>query len=74
MTHSRTAWAQFILSMLFIGAYFGVLLLFLLGLVKVPPEWKDVFATLLSVLTAGVLSILGYWFSRQRQSTQDKEP
>lgn len=73
MTHKGTAWAQIVLSLTFICAYFGVLLLFLLGYVKVPQDWKDVFATLLSVLTAGVLTILGYWFSRQRQS-HDEEP
>jgi hypothetical protein len=72
MTHRGTAWAQIALSMLFIGAYFGVLLLFLLGYVKVPDNWKDVFATLLAVLTSGVLTILGYWFSRQRVSSDPK--
>jgi uncharacterized membrane protein YbhN (UPF0104 family) len=73
MTHRGTAWAQIALSMMFIGAYFGVLLVFLFGYVKVPADWKDVFATLLSVLTAGVLSILSYWFQRQRSSTDSEQ-
>lgn len=73
MTHRGTAWAQIALSIIFIVAYFGVLVLFLLGYVKVPPDWKDVLQTLLAVLTSGVITILSYWFARQRQSTPDAQ-
>jgi uncharacterized membrane protein YbhN (UPF0104 family) len=72
LTHKATAYAQILLSAVFIGGYFFVLYLFLDGHVKVPPEFKDTFGTLLGVITGGVLLILNYWFARQRQST-DKD-
>ena len=58
--------AQVVLSGLFISGYFFLLWQFLEGNVKVPADYKDMFMTLLGVLTAGVGTILAFWFSRQR--------
>lgn len=58
--------AQISLSAIFLIGYFAILGAFLLGFTKVPLEWKDTFQTLLGVLTAGVGTILGFWFSRSR--------
>lgn len=68
MTHRMTAYAQIILSVVFVGGYFLTLRDFVHGNVKVPIEWKDTLQALLSLLTAGVLLILQYWFSRHRAS------
>lgn len=58
--------AQIVLSAVFLTGYFAMLALFILGHVHTPETWKDTLAALLSVLTAGVLLILNYWFQRQR--------
>lgn len=68
MTHIATAYAQVIISVAFIVGYFFVLWLFMVGSVHVPIEYKDAFTAYLGVLTAGILTILNYWFSRQRES------
>lgn len=73
MTHRHIACAQIGLSFAFIGGYFGLLLFFLLGYVKVPGDYKDTFQTLLGALTAGVVTILGFWFSRQRVSQDESK-
>jgi hypothetical protein len=63
------------LSILFVGGYFYVLLDFIHGKISVPLEWKDVLQTLLSLLTAGVLMILQFWFLRSRpQDPQETQP
>lgn len=69
LTHRGTAYVQALLSFLFIGAYFVILLRFMAGGVHVPAEFKDAFTALLGVLTATVVMICNFWFSRQRQST-----
>lgn len=74
LSHRATAYAQVVLSFVFIGGYFVVLAMFLLGFVRVPSEFKDTFGTLLGVITGGVLTILGYWFSRQRESGAPRDP
>jgi len=71
LSHRGTAYAQILLSCLFIGGYFIVLTMFVLGHAKPPVEYKELVSALLSVLTAGVLLILNFWFARQRES---KEP
>lgn len=71
MSHRATAAAQLVLSMLFIGGYFAVLLLVMTGVVHIPSDLRELIGNLLSTLTAGVLLILNYWFARQRES---KEP
>ena len=67
--HTRvllTMTAQVVLSALFIAGYFFLLWQFMEGNVKVPLDYKEMFIALLGVLTAGVGTILAYWFSRQR--------
>lgn len=61
--------AQVVLSAVFIGGYFLVLYMFLVGHVHVPESYKDSFLTVLGVLTAGVMLILNFWFSRHREQT-----
>lgn len=68
LTHKGTAYVQAVMSFLFIGAYFFILIRFMEGGVKVPPEFKDAFTALLGVLTATVVNICSFWFSRQRSS------
>lgn len=72
VTRKVVATAQLTLSVLFIGGYFLVLSEFIHGRISVPVEWKDVLQSLLSMLTAGVLLILQFWFSRSRP--QDSPP
>jgi hypothetical protein len=60
--------AQVVLSGLFIAGYFFLLWEFMRGHVKVPVDYKEMFIALLGVLTAGVGTILAFWFSRQRPS------
>lgn len=69
MTHRLTAYAQIILTVIFLIGYFVTLWDFVHGKVHVPAEWKDTLSSLLSVLTASVLQVMGYWFARQRVSS-----
>ena len=72
MSLARTAArAQIALSIVFIGGYFAVLVMFLLGYIRTPPTWKDALTALLGVITGGVLTILSYWFARQRPNDKD---
>ena len=68
MNHKEIAYAQIILTCLFLVGYFWVLTDFIHGKISVPVEWKDTLQALLSVLTAAVITIVNYWFSRQRES------
>jgi protein-S-isoprenylcysteine O-methyltransferase Ste14 len=72
-TERTVAIAQVILSVVFIGGYFFILSSFLDGRIHTPPEWKDVLTALISLLTAGVLLILQFWFSRSRPQDPPKE-
>lgn len=63
-----TANGQIALTIVFTAGYFTTLSLFVLGYVRTPPTWKDTLASLLSLLTAGQLLILQFWFSRSRGS------
>lgn len=69
-----TAYAQVILSIVFITGYFICLRDFIHGHITTPPEWKDTVTALISLLTGSVMSIISYWFSRQRESSEDKSP
>ena len=66
--------AQVVLSVTFIGGYFFLLYKFMGGSVFVPADYKDMFVTLLGVLTAGVGMILSFWFQRVRGSTDNANP
>jgi hypothetical protein len=52
--------------MLFLSGYFLVIILFMLGYAKIPADYKEAFAGLLSLMTGGGLTILYFWFSRAR--------
>jgi hypothetical protein len=62
--------AQISLSVLFLAGYFVMLGLFLWGKIHTPIEWKDQLSVLIGVLTAGVMLILNFWFSRSRTEAQ----
>ena len=66
MTQRIVATAQIALSAVFLIGYFVMLALFLLGKIATPPEWRDQLGILLGVLTAGVMLVLQFWFSRSR--------
>jgi uncharacterized BrkB/YihY/UPF0761 family membrane protein len=74
MTHKETAYAQIGLTVLFIVGYFIVLIMFMAGYVRVPTDFKDAFTALLGVITASVVSILNYWFARQRPDSPGNPP
>jgi Zn-dependent protease with chaperone function len=67
MTPKIISYAQMGLSALFLVAYFTVVLVFLLGYVRTPPEWRDAAIALLGVITGGVGTVLTFWFSRSRE-------
>jgi hypothetical protein len=69
MTDRGIAISQIILAFFFVVGYFTVLVLFLLGFVKVPIEYKEAFMTLLGFSTAALGQIVGYFFARQRTSS-----
>jgi len=68
MTPRLISAAQIGLSVIFLAGYFGVLATFLLGYIKTPAEWKEPLIALLGVITGSVLTIVGFWFSRSRES------
>ncbi len=74
MTHRETGYAQIFLTIVFLGGYFFVLHAFISGNVRVPNDWRDVLQTLIAVLTGAVMTIVGFWFSRQRTSTPPGDP
>jgi hypothetical protein len=69
MTDRSIAYAQLILSVMFIGGYFTTLIMFMLGYARVPVDYKEAFSGLLSLLSAGALMLLQFWFSRSRGGT-----
>lgn len=73
LSSKATAYAQILLSVVFIVGYFWVLSDFIHGRVSVDEKWKDTIGNLLSILTAAVLLILNYWFSRHRTSKEAEE-
>ena len=77
MTHI-TDWqafiAQYTLSVLFTAGYFTIVILMLTGYMAVPQGALAAFVALLGVLTAGMGTILAYWFSRQRQTAEPANP
>lgn len=74
MTAREIGWAQIALSFSFVGGYFVILGIFLLGYVRVPLDYKDAFMTLLGVVTGSVGTVISYWFSRQRPDTPRPTP
>lgn len=68
------AGAQVGLSVLFLVGYFLVLILFMLGYAKIPTDYKEAFAGLLSLMTGGGLTILYFWFSRARTAVGIPDP
>lgn len=67
MTSRIITAAQVTLSVVFLAGYFAVLILFVLGYIRTPPEWKEALIALLGVITGGIGTILGFWFARSRE-------
>lgn len=67
MTPKVISFAQIGLSVVFLLGYFAVLILFITGQVKTPPDWKEALIALLGVITGGVGTILAFWFARSRE-------
>lgn len=67
MTRRIISIAQIALSVLFLLGYFAVLVLFVTGHIKTPPEWKEALIALLGVITGGIGTILSFWFARNRE-------
>jgi Zn-dependent protease with chaperone function len=61
------SYAQIGLSTAFLLGYFVVLVLFVTGHIRTPPEWKEALIALLGVITGGIGTILSFWFSRSRE-------
>lgn len=66
--------AQLGLSVLFLTGYFTVLILFMLGYARIPTDFKEAFSGLLSLMTAGGLAILYFWFQRTRAGGVPEQP
>jgi hypothetical protein len=60
--------AQLLLTVSFVGGYFAVVILFMLGTVHVPQGYQEVFTACLGVLTGGIVTIIAFWFNRPRSS------
>lgn len=66
-------WPQIVLSVVFIGGYFGILwILFDEGL-AVHESMRDMAGVLLGVLTAGIPMILKFWFGGSPQDSDHLE-
>lgn len=70
MTDRGIAIAQIALSIIFLAGYFWLMYQFIAGHIRVPADYKDMFTALLGVLTAGVGTILSFWFSRSRPTQE----
>jgi hypothetical protein len=69
MTHREVGYMQAALTFLFVIAYFVLLRDFMQGNINVSVEWKETVQRLMDFLTGGLLTMLGYWFARQRTSS-----
>lgn len=69
MSDREMAYCQFILAAIFIVGYFGVVAGFMLGHVRVPPDFREAFIALIGVVTATVVQITSYFFARMRANT-----
>jgi hypothetical protein len=70
MSDLTIARAQIMLSALFLGGYFTIMILFMLGYARIPVDYKESFSQLLGLLSAGTLLLLQFWFSRSRAAGQ----
>ena len=58
------------LTALFLIGYFGLLYLFVSGEIMVPLEYKELFLTLIGVITASVPQLMSFWFGSSHGSIQ----
>ncbi len=65
-TERLVGFAQIAISVLFLGGFFAVLGVFLLGWVKTPEAYKEALIALLGVVTGSVTTVIAFWFNRTR--------
>lgn len=53
---------QIILSSLYTVGYFAILILFMMGYVRPPPQYAETMNLLLGVLTTAQVTIMAFWF------------
>lgn len=73
MSAREIGYMQGFLTLVYLVGYFMTLHAFLDGKVRTPIEWQDTLKSLIAVLTAGVLTILYFWFNRSRGTDQKHE-
>lgn len=61
-----TAKAQLLLSVVFFIGYFACVILFMLGYSRIPDGMREMFTGLVSLMSAGGLMIVQFWFNRSR--------
>lgn len=69
MTHREVGYMQAFLTIIFVVGYFWTLRDFIHGRISVPTEWRETLQGLMNLLTGGLLTMIAFWFARQRQST-----
>jgi len=74
VTRKVVAAAQIGLSVLYSGGYFYTLHEFISGHVEAAAGYHDMLTSLLSVLTAGQLTVIGFWFQRSRPEDPGQKP
>jgi len=67
LAEKTNLWPQIVLSVLFIGGYFGILYLLFSGTITLDGSIRDMANILLGVLTAGIPMILRFWFGGSPQ-------
>ena len=70
---SVNIWPQISLTALFTVGYFAVLIILLTGKVSIPTESQPVVNVVIGVLTAGMATILAFWFGSSLGSQQKTE-
>lgn len=55
-------WPQIILSVIFLGGYFGIIYMLFSGHVKMTPEIEQMGTIMLGVITGAIPTILQFWF------------
>lgn len=69
MNERFIAWAQLVLTVIFVTGYFGTLYVVLFGQAMLAPEMVRFADGLAGALTAMLAQQGSYWFARQRQYT-----
>ena len=66
-------WPQIVLSVIFIGGYFGLLYMLFSGKVEIPESMQTMANILIGVMTANIPQIMSFWFGSSHGS-KSKNP